>query len=114
MRRYRVTRERLIVIYDELDLPLGKIRIRRGGSSAGHKGIVSIINGVGGHDFTRIRVGIGRPDVTENKDAEVVDHVLGDITPEEEKTFKEVIPRVSDAVLSLLAEGLHVTMKRFN
>jgi PTH1 family peptidyl-tRNA hydrolase len=114
MRRYRVSRERLIVIYDELDLPLGKIRIRQGGSSAGHKGIVSIINSVGGHDFTRIRVGIGRPDITEDKDAEVVDHVLGDLTPEEEKTFEEIIPRVSDAVQSLLIEGLDATMKRFN
>jgi PTH1 family peptidyl-tRNA hydrolase len=114
VRKYRVTRDRLIIIHDDLDLPPGKIRIRQGGSSAGHRGIMSINDSLGGGDFIRIRVGIGRPDVTEDKDAEVVDYVLGDLTPEEEKAFEEVIPRVSDAVQSLLAEGLDTTMKRFN
>jgi len=114
VRKYQVTRDRLIIIHDDLDLPPGKIRIRQGGSSAGHRGIMSINDSLGGRDFTRIRIGIGRPDATEDKDAEVVDYVLGDLTPEEEKTFKEVIPRVSDAVHSLLTEGLDATMKRFN
>ena len=114
VRKYQVTRDRLIVIHDDLDLPSGKIRIRQGGSSAGHRGVMSISDSLGGSDFTRIRVGIGRPDVVEDKDAEVVDYVLGNLTPEEEKTFEEVIPRVSDAVQSLLTEGLDATMKRFN
>jgi PTH1 family peptidyl-tRNA hydrolase len=114
VRKYQVTRNRLVVIHDDLDLPSGKIRIRQGGSSAGHRGVMSIADSLGGSDFIRIRVGIGRPDVTEDKDAEVVDYVLGDLTPDEEKTFAEVIPRVSDAVQSLLAEGLDATMKRFN
>ena len=114
VRKYQVTRERLIVIHDDLDLPPGKIRIRQGGSSAGHRGIMSINDSLGGRDFTRIRVGIGRPDATEDKDAEVVDHVLGDLTPEEEKTLKEVLPRVSEIIGSLLTEGPEVTMNRFN
>ena len=114
VRKYQVTRDRLIVIHDDLDLPSGKIRIRQGGSSAGHRGVMSIADSLGGSDFTRIRVGIGRPDVVEDKDAEVVDYVLGNLTPEEEKTFEEVIPRVSGAVKSLLTEGLDATMKRFN
>jgi len=75
---------------------------------------MSIADSLGGSDFTRIRVGIGRPAITEDKDAEVVDYVLGDLTSEEEKIFEEVIPRVSDAVQSLLTEGLDATMKRFN
>jgi len=116
VRKYQVTRNRLIVIHDDLDLPSGKIRIRQGGSSAGHRGVMSIADSLGGSDFTRIRVGIGRPqpEVAEDKDAEVVDYVLGDLTPDEEKTFEEVIPRVSDAVQSLLTEGLDATMKSFN
>jgi PTH1 family peptidyl-tRNA hydrolase len=114
VRKYQVTRNRLVVIHDDLDLPSGKIRIRQGGSSAGHRGVMSIADSLGGSDFTRIRVGIGRPDVVEDKDAEVVDYVLGDLAPEEEKTFEEVFPRVSDAIQSLLTEGLDATMKRFN
>lgn len=114
VRKYQLTRDRLIIIHDDLDLPSGKIRIRQGGSSAGHRGVMSINDSLGGRDFIRIRIGIGRPDATESKDAEVVDYVLGDLTPEEEKTFSEVIPRVSDAVYSLLTDGLDATMKQFN
>jgi len=114
VRKYQVTRDRLIVIHDDLDLPPGKIRIRQGGSSAGHRGIMSINDSLGGRDFTRIRIGIGRPDATDDKDAEVVDYVLGDLTPEEEKTLKEVLPRVSEIIGSLLTEGPETTMNRFN
>jgi PTH1 family peptidyl-tRNA hydrolase len=114
VRKYKVTRDRLIVIHDDLDLPPGKIRIRQGGSSAGHRGVMSINDSLGGRDFTRIRVGIGRPDVTEDKDTEVVDYVLGDLTSKEEKIFEEVLPRVSEIISSLLTEGLEVTMNRFN
>jgi PTH1 family peptidyl-tRNA hydrolase len=114
VRKYQVTRDRLIVIHDDLDLPPGKIRIRQGGSSAGHRGIMSITDSLGGRDFTRIRIGIGRPDATEDKDAEVVDYVLGNLTPEEKKTVTEVLPRVSEIISSLLTEGLEVTMNRFN
>ena len=114
VRKYQVTRDRLIVIHDDLDLPPGKIRIRQGGSSAGHRGIMSINDSLGGRDFTRIRIGIGRPDTTDDKDAEVIDYVLGDLTPEEEKTLKEVLPGVSEIIGSLLTEGPETTMNRFN
>ena len=114
VRKYQVTRNRLIVIHDDLDLPPGKIRIRQGGSSAGHRGIMSINDSLGGRDFTRIRIGIGRPEANEDKDAEVVDYVLGDLTPEEEKTLEEVLPRVSKIISSILTEGPEVTMNRFN
>ena len=114
VRKYQVTRDRLIIIHDDLDLPPGKIRIRQGGSSAGHRGIMSINDSLGGRDFTRIRIGIGRPEANEDKDAEVVDYVLGDLTPEEEKTLEEVLPRVSKIISSILTEGPEVTMNRFN
>ena len=114
VRKYQVTRDRLIVIHDDLDLPPGKIRIRQGGSPAGHRGIMSINDSLGGRDFTRIRIGIGRPEANEDKDAEVVDYDLGDLTPEEEKTLEEVLPRVSKIISSILTEGPEVTMNRFN
>ncbi len=115
MRRYRATRERLIVIHDEMDLPAGKMRIRQGGSSAGHRGIISIVDATGGRDFVRIRVGVGRPEEEADRKGDgVIDHVLGDLTPEEQATFDNVIPRVSDAVERILAEGVTAAMNEFN
>lgn len=116
MRARRVTRERLIVIHDEMDLPSGKIRVRQGGSSAGHRGVISIVDATGGRDFVRIRIGVGRPEEETSSDTRdgVIDHVLGDLTPDEEQAFSQVIPRVSDAVECLLTEGLTECMNRFN
>ena len=118
MQRYKVSPEDLIVIHDDLDLPLGKIRVRKGGRSGGHKGVDSIIAHLGSSDFTRIRVGIGRPDLMENatmnRDAEVINYVLSDFTPEEEKTIAQVIPKVTEAITCLLTEGLTAAMNRYN
>lgn len=111
-KRYRVSPDRLIVIHDELDLPSGKIRIRQGGSSAGHKGIASIAGHLGTADFLRVRVGIGRPENPGEED--IVAYVLGDLTPAEEQVFDKVIPQVADAVECLLAEGPAAAMNRFN
>lgn len=108
----------LIIIHDDLDLPLGKLRIRKGGSSGGHKGINSIIAATGSREFCRIKVGIGRPvaprgtPVTDEK--VIVDYVLGDFTPDEERAIRPIIARVAEAVECLLSEGLAVAMNRFN
>ncbi len=108
----------LIVIHDDLDLPAGKIRIRHGGSSGGHKGINSIIAHLGSRDFYRIRVGIGRPPQlegdSEDKEAAVIDYVLSDFTPEERKVIIRTIPEASQAVICLLTEGLTAAMNKFN
>ncbi len=114
VRRYRVTPDRLIIIHDDMDLPPGKIRIRRGGRTAGHKGVSSTIDAVGKQDFFRIRVGIGRPEATEGGEDEVIAHVLGDLTPEERAAFDEAIPRAGEAIECLLTEGLEAAMNRFN
>lgn len=108
----------LIVIHDDIDLPLGTIRIRRGGASGGQKGVESIIAELGSRDFIRIRIGIGRP-ATEATGAkadqsEVVNHVLGDFSPAEKKVIGQVIPRVSQAIVCLLQEGLTAAMSRYN
>ena len=107
----------LLVIHDDLDLPLGKIRLRRGGSSGGHKGVDSIISSLGSQNFLRLRVGIGRPASDENhaEGAEgVISYVLSDFTPEERQIVTQAIPRVSEAILYLLTEGLLPAMDKYN
>ena len=114
VRKYRVTPDRLIVIHDDLDLPPGKIRVRLGGSTAGHKGVRSTLDAVGRPQFVRVRVGIGRPDETDGPQADVIDYVLGDFTEEEKKVIETAIPQVSEAVECILSEGITATMDRFN
>ena len=118
VKKFDVCLDNLIVIHDELDLPLGKIRIRRGSSSGGHKGAGSIIRELGSQDFIRIRVGIGRPvrdeGFTESSEDETISYVLGDFTPDEKQAVDRVVPIVSEAILCLLTEGLPVAMNRYN
>ncbi len=113
MGKYRASVDDLIVVHDELDLPLGRIRIRQGGSSAGNHGIESIIAEIGTADFTRVRIGIGHP-IEEPARAEVIGHVLGSFTPDEKRVIDEIIPRVTAALDCLLAEGLEAAMNEFN
>lgn len=114
--KFKVAPDDIIIIHDDLDLPLGRLRIRKGGSSGGHKGIESIISEMGSLDFIRIRVGIGRPttDTAETSDADIIEYVLSDFTPDEKQAIKPVIVRVSEAILCLLTEGLEVAMNRYN
>ena len=117
MKKLNITPADLIVIHDDLDLPVGKIRLRRGGSSGGHKGIDSIIARIGTRDFYRVRVGIGRPDTGEStpeKEDSIITYVLSDFTPEEKKIIDTVIPQVSEAIIYLLTEGLIDAMNKYN
>jgi PTH1 family peptidyl-tRNA hydrolase len=117
MKKLNVNASDLIVIHDDLDLPVGKIRLRFGGSSGGHKGIDSIIARIGTRDFYRVRVGIGRPEIdaeATDKESAVIDYVLKDFTPDEKKVIDTVIPEVSEAIVYLLAEGLTAAMNKYN
>ena len=118
IKKFDIKLNNLLVIHDDLDLPLGKIRIRHGGSSGGHKGINSIINELGSQDFIRLRVGIGHPaenkDTAESSNDEIITYVLSDFTPDEKRTIAQVIPKVSEAILYLLTEGLTAAMNRYN
>ncbi len=106
----------LLVIYDDLDLPLGKIRLRQSGSSGGHKGMNSIISALGSEDFPRIRVGIGRPQAEKQSVSEdaIVSYVLSDFSPEEEAIIKPVIAGVSEAIDCFLTQGIRAAMNKFN
>ena len=117
MKKFNISLNALLVIHDDLDLPLGKIRLRHGSSSGGHKGIDSIISSLGSQDFTRLRVGIGRPTTEgfgETSEADIVAYVLSNFTPEEKQIIVQVIPRASEAIYCLLTEGLVVAMNRYN
>ncbi|OGO43768.1 MAG: aminoacyl-tRNA hydrolase [Chloroflexi bacterium RBG_16_58_8] len=118
MRKLNVRPEDLIVIHDDLDLPVGKVRLRLGGGSGGHKGIESIIARTGTSDFYRVRVGIGRPDITEapapDKEQAVISYVLSDFTPEEKKIIEKTLPTVSQAIACLLSEGITAAMNKYN
>ena len=115
--KFNIALDNLLVIHDDLDLPLGKIRIRKGSSSGGHKGIDSIITYLQSQDFIRIRVGIGRPSTigdAEISESDIIAYVLSNFTPEEKQAISQVIPTVSEAIHCLLAEGLTAAMNKYN
>ncbi|MBA7654401.1 Peptidyl-tRNA hydrolase [subsurface metagenome] len=116
IKRFNIDLGDLLVVHDDLDLPLGKIRIRRGGSAGGHKGINSIISELESQDFSRLKIGVGHPVVSspEISEADIITYVLNDFTPEETEVVTQVVPRVSEAILCLLTEGLTAAMNKYN
>lgn len=106
--KYGVPLERTLVIHDELDLPFGRLRIRKGGGSAGNHGLDSVIGSFGSKDFIRFRVGIGRPP------GNGVDYVLSPFTAAEKDQLPDVVGRVADAVIFTIDHGLDRAMTEFN
>jgi PTH1 family peptidyl-tRNA hydrolase len=100
----------LIVVYDELDLPLGRIRIRQRGSSAGHNGMESIIGALGTQEFLRVRLGVG-PD---KKVSDGAKYLLSPFRKAQLKVLGEILDAASDAVRVILKEGPAAAMNRFN
>lgn len=117
VKRFAIDLADLVVIHDDLDLLLGKIRIRKGSGSGGHKGVDSIITQIGSQDFIHLRVGIGRPVVTLNREPseeDIISYLLSDFTPQEKQGITKALPQVSQAILCLISEGLTAAMNRFN
>jgi len=110
MKRYGVDINDLLIVYDDVDLPFGKLRIRKKGSAGSHNGIKSIINSVKSENFSRIRFGIG----PKPHDVSMNEHVLGRFNFEEELIIENVLENVADAVESIVLNGIDVTMNRFN
>ena len=106
---YKIAPADLLVVYDDLDLPLGKMRLRPQGSAGGHHGMESIIARVGTSDFPRLRVGIGRPD----PDADI-DHVLGTFDHAERAAMDETFARTIEAIEVWVRDGIDAAMNRFN
>ena len=103
---YKADVEEMIVVYDDLDTPFGKIRLRYKGSAGGHNGIKSIIEQIGTQTFNRIRVGISRPE----PDLSVVDYVLSDFSKEEAKSLPHVLNQCCEAILFSLDQPFEKTM----
>lgn len=97
---YKIAGQDILVIVDDMDLPLGKIRLRPKGSSGGHNGLKSIIGELGTQEFWRLKLGVGRP----KEDHDVINHVLSTFTKEEKKVFTEVMDKALQ-VLLLWLEG---------
>jgi PTH1 family peptidyl-tRNA hydrolase len=116
VRKHQIPLSGLLIIYDDLDLPPGKIRLRQNGSSGGHKGMNSIISALNSEAFPRVRVGIGRPLVEEQFTSEdaIVNYVLSDFSPQEETIIKPVIARVAEAIDCFLTQGIEAAMSKFN
>ena len=107
---YKVEPRDIFVIYDELDLPSGKLRLRPFGGSGGHNGMKSLIHMLGTDQFPRARVGIGRPHTPMSP----ADYVLQNFSVDEETTFETLRPRIADAAETWLFHGIDLAMNRFN
>jgi len=107
-----LTPEQTWVVYDELDLPMCRMRIRRGGSGAGHNGVRSLINSLGTDDFVRFRVGIGKPSRQGSRAGR--HYVLGRFTKAEAQRLPQVISGVADALELALQAGIERAMDRYN
>jgi PTH1 family peptidyl-tRNA hydrolase len=108
-RWYKIPVSNLLVIYDDLDLPLGKVRLRPGGSSGGHKGMTSIITHLGSDAFPRLRMGIGRP-----IHGEPYEYVLSDFTKDQSIIMQDAYTRGQAAIECLLTQGVEIAMSKFN
>ena len=110
-RFYKLEPDHVLVISDDVDLPLGKLRIRAGGSAGGHNGLKSIIQHLGSDQFPRLKVGVGgKP----HPDYDMADWVLGKLQGEDKKVMDEAVRRAADGVECLLGEGAQRAMNRFN
>jgi len=109
MRFYKLAPADLLVAYDDLDLPAGRVRLRPGGGSGGHKGMASIVERLGTEEFGRLRIGIGRPPF-----GDAVDYVLQDFSRDEAGEIERAIERACQATLVWLQEGIEAAMNRFN
>ncbi len=108
---YKIPPDHVLVISDDVALPLGKLRIRAGGSAGGHNGLKNIIAHLGTDQFPRIRVGVGAPQHPEH---EMVDWVIGGFTPAERKVVDEAVGRAVDAALCVIENGVQEAQNRFN
>lgn len=105
---YKIDNNEIIIIYDDISIEVGKLRIREKGSAGGHNGIKSIIANIGGDVFPRIKIGVGQPK------NDLVSHVLGRFSKEEEEDLKEVIEASNKAVEIIIRDGTKEAMNQMN
>ncbi len=109
LQRNQIDPSQMVLVHDDLDLPVGRIRLRRGGGSAGHRGVRSVIEALGTEDFFRLRLGIGKP-----PGGETADYVLEVPAPEEQKLLDSAVERAGEALMVLIESGPEKAMSSFN
>jgi len=110
-RFYKIPADHVLVVSDDTDLPVGKLRIRKNGSAGGHNGLKSIIQHLGTDQFPRLKVGVGgKP----HPDYDMADWVLGKLQGEDKKTMDAAVKRAADAIECLLKDGADKAMNKFN
>lgn len=112
-RFYKIKPQETLVVFDDVDLPLGRLRLRASGSAAGHNGLKSLISSFGTDQFPRVKVGIGAEGGRPAGDR-LVGHVLGKFSEEEKAAVAQAVDRAADAVMGALKTGLGAAMNYFN
>lgn len=110
---YKLPAERVIVISDDMSLPVGRLRIRAKGSSGGHNGLKSIISALGTEDFPRVKIGVGAPPANETEQ-DVVNWVLGTFSGKDADAISDICDKVVKAVSVIISEGTDNAMNKFN
>ncbi len=110
-RFYKLPPEKIIVLFDDISLDVGRLRIRGDGSAGGHNGIKSIIGSINSQSFPRVKIGVG---AKPHPDYELADWVLSAFRPEEEKALAPALERAADATLTLIEHGVYEAANRFN
>lgn len=108
-RFYKIAPENILVAHDELDLPPGEVRLKRGGGHGGHNGLRDIAAKLSSRDFIRVRLGVGRPE-----HGDVSNYVLGKFTADEQPLVDEMVESACDAVETLLRDGVEAAQNQFN
>jgi len=104
----------VLVVYDDMDLPIGRLRLRLGGSAGGHNGMKSAISHLGTQAFPRVRIGIGAANKAQGRDQAVVSHVLGSFSPSERRIMTAMVDEVGNAVDLAVRRGVDLAMNRYN
>ena len=108
---YKIPPERVIVVSDDVSLPVGKLRLRKNGSAGGHNGLKSLIAQLGSDQFPRVRIGVGEKP---HPDYDLADWVLGKFVGDDKKVITEAVKKAADAVESVIRDGLDQAMNKFN
>lgn len=107
---YKLSVESVLVVYDDLDLPVGRLRLRKSGSAGGHNGMKSIIAHLGGENFPRLRLGIGKSNLPDK----TISHVLGKFAPDEKPAIESAIKLAVNAIELSLQDGIEKAMNQYN
>ncbi|GAB4463273.1 MAG: aminoacyl-tRNA hydrolase [Elainellaceae cyanobacterium] len=111
---YKLSPESVLVVYDDMDLPLGRLRLRLSGSAGGHNGIKSTISHLGTQNFPRLRIGIGKPKTAAPEDKDTVSHVLGQFSKAETEILNEVLRLCEEAIALSLKQSTEKAMSLYN